>query len=338
MADFVDVQYATTLGGRYQRFSVKHRNPLKVNFRCPLCGDSQKSKLKARGWIVEMPKTGHLHYNCFNCGASEPFGKFIKIADPLLYNDYIAEKYLKDAKGETTSVDEKAKTARPVFPKNPLSKIKKISQLAHDHPVKKYIEKRQIPTDQHYRLYYAPKFMTWINELIPGKFQNVTKDEPRLVIPLFDKNSRVFGVSARGFSPTGLRYITIMFYDKPKVFGLDKVDFSKPYYITEGAIDAMFLSNSIAMVGGDANMSSLENIENAVFVHDAEPRNLQICNRMDKLLRAGNKVCIWPSSVPAKDINDMHLLGMKDIERTIKQNSFKGLEGQLRLREWKKCG
>jgi hypothetical protein len=287
-----------------------------------------------------MPKSGHLHFNCFNCGASEPFGKFIKIADPLLYNDYIAEKYLKNVKGEddTAKVDERAKTKRPAFKKNPLSEIKKISQLKHDHPVKKYIEKRQIPSDQHYRLYYAPKFMTWINSLIPDKFQNVVRDEPRLVIPLFDKKMRVFGVSARGFTPKGLRYITIMFDDEPKVFGLEKVDFTKPYSVTEGALDAMFLSNSLAMVGGDANMTVLENIENATFVHDSEPRNLQICNRMDKLLQAGHRVCIWPTNVPAKDINDMHLHGMKDIEQIIKQNSFKGLEGQLRLREWKKCG
>jgi transcription elongation factor Elf1 len=343
MVDFVELQYATSIAGRQQRYQVKNRNPLRINFRCPLCNDSQKSKTKARGWIVEMPKSGNLHYNCFNCGASESLGNFIKIVDPSLYKEFITEKYVNkakesaSAKPDATQNDESFKTDTPKFVKNPLSKIKKVSQLKHDHPVKVYIDKRRIPTNQHYRLYYAPKFMSWINEIIPGKFANVSKDEPRLVMPLIDKDGVVFGVSARGFNPTGLRYITIMFQDRPKIFGLDVVDFRKTYFVVEGAIDSVFLSNSVAMVGADTAMDGLENLENAIFVHDAEPRNLQICDRMDKLLRAGRKVCVWPANVPGKDINEMHLAGMQNIESVIRANSYSGLEGQLRFRNWRKC-
>ena len=148
----------------------------------------------------------------------------------------------------------------------------------------------------------------------------------------------MFGLSARSFDPNGMRYITIMFDERPKIFGLDKVDFTKPYFIVEGAIDSMFLSNAIAMAGADANTSDLEHIENAIFVHDAEPRNAEICKRMERLLRNGHKVCIWPNSVPAKDINDMYLLGMQDIEKVIMENAVSGLSGQLRLQTWKKCG
>lgn len=336
MSSYVDVQYASLVGGQLQRFVIKHRNPFKANFRCPICGDSQKSKSKTRAWIIESPKTGAFHYHCFNCGASQGFSSFLKSNYPLLYGEYIAEKYVKSAT-DGPSVDEQAKTQKPVFNKNPLAKIKKISQLKHDHPVKQYIDKRQIPTSQHYRLYYAPKFMTWIDELIPNKFADLKKDEPRLVMPLINKSGKVFGVSARGFNPTGLRYITIMFDDVPKIFGLDKVDFTKKYLVTEGALDSLFLSNAIAMVGADTNMSGLENLENAIFVHDAEPRNLQICDRMEKLLRGGHKVCIWPSNVLGKDINEMYLNGMQNIEKTILENTFSGLEGQLRLRSWKRC-
>lgn len=338
MTNFVDVQYATLLAGRFPMFRVKHRNPLKINFRCPICNDSQKSKTKARGWIVEIPKTEHLHYNCFNCGVSQSFASFAKTIDPNLYNEYVAERYLQQNKSDDgSSIDEKAKTEKPVFNKNPLSKLKKISQLSHDHPAKKYIEQRQIPPDQHYRIYYSPKFMTWINTLIPNKFENIKKDEPRLVIPLFDRKGKVFGVSARGFNPNGLRYITIMFEDRPKLFGLDKVNFNKTYIVTEGAIDSMFLSNSVAMVGADARLDGLTNVEKAIFCMDAEPRNAQICKRMEKLLNLGHKVCIWPPDVPAKDINEMHLNGMKNIEQTIRENTYSGLQGLLKYREWKKC-
>jgi hypothetical protein len=127
-----------------------------------------------------------------------------------------------------------------------------------------------------------------------------------------------------------------MFQEVPKIFGLDKVNFDKPYVVAEGAIDSLFLNNAIAMAGADGNVSGLKNLENATFVFDAEPRNLEIIKRMEKLMRKGYKVCIWPHSVPGKDINEMWLKGMRDIEKTIKENTFSGLEGQLRLASWRR--
>jgi transcription elongation factor Elf1 len=331
MVDYVDMQYITMLSGRYQRFSIKHRNPLKCNFRCPICNDSQKSTSKARGWIIENQKTSSLFYNCFNCGASFSFRQFLKQQDPSLYNDYVAEKFLN---GDKKPVQSEIKNpAKPVFTKNPLSTIKKISQLKYDHPVKTYINQRQIPTDQHYRLYYAPKFKTWINSLIPDKFPPFKKDEPRLILPFLDENGKCFGVSARGFDPNGLRYISIMFQDVPKIFGLDKVDFNKKYMIVEGALDSLFLSNSIAMAGADGNTTGLHNIENATFVFDAESRNLEITKRIEKLITKGYNVCIWPHGLPGKDINEMVIAGMSpaNIEKLITENTFRGLEAQLKL-------
>jgi transcription elongation factor Elf1 len=334
MTDYVDIKYVNMLSGRLLRFQVKHRNPLKVNFRCPVCNDSKTSEKKARGWITENTKTHTLFYSCFNCGVSHSFQNFLKLQDANLYKDYIAEKFLNNERGPKQQ--EIPNPEKPVFDKNPLKSIKKISQLKPDHPVKEYIEKRQIPSDQHYRIYYAPKFKTWINSIIPDKFASFVKDEPRLILPFFDKNGRCFGVSARGFDPNGLRYITIMFQEVPKIFGLDRVNFDIPYLVVEGAIDSLFLNNAVAMAGADGNADGLKNLENATFVFDAESRNLEITKRMEKLIRKGYKVCIWPHSVLGKDINEMWLNGMRNIEQTIKENTFSGLEGQLRLASWRK--
>jgi transcription elongation factor Elf1 len=334
MVDFVDLQFVNLLAGRFPRFQIKHRNPLKVNFRCNFCGDSQKSQSKARGWIIENPKTTDLFYNCFNCGAAHSFQNFLKLQDPNLYNDYIAEKFLTKTKQPTEQTI--PNPDKPTFDKHPLKTIKKISQLKHDHPVKTYINNRQIPTDQHYRLYYAPKFKTWINSLIPNKFPPFKKDEPRLILPFLDETGKCFGVSARGFDPNGLRYITIMFQDVPKIFGLDKVDFTKRYFVVEGALDSLLLPNAIAMAGADGNVTGLEQLENAIFVFDCEPRNLEITKRMEKLIRKGHNVCIWPSNLPGKDINEMHLAGVKNIDKLIKENTFSGLEASLKLAAWRK--
>lgn len=337
MAEFIDIQYAQMLSGRLERFKITHTNPYKINFRCPICGDSQKSRSKARGWLLE--RDNKFSYYCHNCGASQGFNFFLKTVDPMMYNDYIAEKFVANTtnqEAKTKTVDEtQFKTKTPVFNKDPLKKLKKVSQLSHDHPIKKYITSRQIPPQHHYRMFYAQKFMTWINEIIPNKFDpaKIGKDEPRLVIPFLDENGKVFGVSARGFNPKGIRYITIMFEERPKIFGLDKVNLDHPYYIVEGALDSMFLENAISMNGAEGNGNSAN--ENAIYVFDAEPRNKEIHKRMERVIKNGYKICIWPDSVPGKDINDMHLSGV-NVEKLIEDNTHKGLQAELKFQAWRK--
>lgn len=337
MAEFIDIQYAQMLSGRLEHFKIKHTNPYKINFRCPICGDSTKNRSKARGWLLE--RDNKFSYYCHNCGASQSFNFFLKTVDPLLFNDYITEKFVanthtKDTKEVSTA---QFKSEAVVFNSDPLKKIKKVSQLQHDHPVKRYIVKRQIPSHQHYRLYFAPKFKAWINETIPNKFnpEKIGKDEPRLVIPFLDENGKCFGVSARSFDPnTSLRYISILFDNRPKIFGLDKVNLNEPYYIVEGALDSMFLSNAISMNGAEGNGNSAN--QNAVYVFDAEPRNKEIHARMEKVIKNGHKICIWPVDVPGKDINEMYLNGLKDVEKIIENNTYSGLQAELKFAAWRK--
>lgn len=342
MVDIVDLQHATQLSNRLERFKIKSTNPYKINFRCPFCGDSHKSKIKARGWLLEDPKDRNFHFYCHNCNLSYSFHNFLKAIDPMVYKDYITAKYVDKVKTSNnystpTLVDDSqftTKTTRTFS--DPLKKIKKISQLKYDHPVRQYIDKRRIPHNQHYRLYYVPKFMQWINTIIPDKFPNTSKDHPRLIMPFIDENGKCFGVSGRGFDPNGLRYITIMFEDRPKIFGLDKVDFDKPYKIVEGAIDSLFVDNAVAMAGADGNVSGLKNLDNATFVFDNEPRNKEIHDRMSKIIRGGYSICIWPSNISQKDINDMYLHGITNIDDIITQNTYRGLEANLKLATWRK--
>lgn len=334
MADFIDQQYAMMLSNRLVRFQVKNQQPLKINFRCPLCGDSSKSMKKARGWLTEVKTDHRLHYSCFNCGSSLSFPKFLKTVDPLLAKDYVVDKYLKDKVQRKQETETVLQDAKPNFG-DPLKKIKKLSSLAYDHPVKRYIEQRQIPSHQHYRIYYAPKFNQWINSIIPDKLQNM-KEEPRLVLPFMDEKGNCYGVSGRSFDPhSSLRYITIMFEDRPKIFGMDKIDQTKPFKIVEGPIDSFFLSNAVAMAGADGNAHDL-NVKNATFVFDNEPRNKEVLKQMQGVIDKGNKICIWPSYIKQKDLNDMWLAGNKDLDKLIDENTFVGLMAKAEFASWRK--
>ena len=46
------------------------------HFRCPYCGDSQKNKLKARGYLIHN-KTFFV-YKCHNCEKSTDFSNLLK--------------------------------------------------------------------------------------------------------------------------------------------------------------------------------------------------------------------------------------------------------------------
>jgi len=259
------------------------------------------------------------------------FGNFLKQFDQQLYNEYNQEKYLqKEQKEKEPDI---SKVHIPKFRiYSPLKTLKKISQLEADHPAKKYVMRRKIPPQYHYKLCFCPKFKQWINSIVPGKFNGDAGDEARLIIPFINKEDNCFAVQGRSFKPDGLRYITIMFDDtKPKIFGLDTVDMSKTVYVLEGPIDSMFIDNAIAMAGADVSYD----IPNGVFVYDNEPRNEQIVRRMEKSIDKGYTIVVWPDSLKIKDVNDMVMEGI-DPMSIIKENTFSGLQAKMRLSQWKK--
>jgi hypothetical protein len=56
---------------------------------------------------------------------------------------------------------------------------------------------------------------------------------------------------------------------------------------------------------------------------------------MEKVIKSGFKICIWPSDVPGKDINEMYLAGVNP-EKIIEENTYSGLTAELKLASWRK--
>lgn len=352
---WLEEKYISLLSGRLLRF--KRKSSQLWNFRCPTCGDSETNKSKARGYIYT--KQGKYIFHCHNCGETNSFHKFLKNTDPLLHAEYVKESLLEQGvrKPDEAQLFE-IKMKPPVFLKDnaPLKVLKKISQLNADHPAKQYVVNRKIPTPYHAKLFYCAKFKSWVNTIIPGKFEDTTYDEPRLIIPFINKEGVMFGLQGRSFNPTDkLRYITIMVDEsQPRFYGIDTMDLSKPVYVFEGPIDSMFVPNSIASAGGDAMRElNLLNIDKNPFVvvYDNEPRNPHTIKKIERAIREGYKVCIWPNSVEEKDVNDMVIKRIykhdyvptekitrigNDIKEVIDTCTFAGLEATLNLNNWKK--
>jgi hypothetical protein len=87
------------------------------------------------------------------------------------------------------------------------------------------------------------------------------------------------------------------------------------------------------MAGADL---TLQTDAKLTYVFDNEPRNKQICSRMEKAIDKGYNLVIWPEDVMAKDINDMVLLNIDPV-RIIKENIFSGLAAKARLSQWSKA-
>jgi transcription elongation factor Elf1 len=321
--DFVDVKYINLISSRLQKFK-KVKNNL-YNFRCPICGDSQRNKNKARGYLYQVKN--NTNFKCHNCGVNVSFNNFLKEIDSSIYKQYTFEKFKEGNTGKNFPVKE------PVFRfESPKFKPKlDLPKASENADAKEYLENRNLNPD---KFYYTDKFKSWTNSL-KDVFDDTIKDEPRIIIPLFYQNTLI-GFQGRSLGPSKIKYITVMLDDDaPKIYGLDEVKKDQTVYITEGPFDSTFISNAIALCGADGDISKW-GISNCVWIYDNEPRNAEIHRRIEQCIGKGDKVVIWPSNIKEKDINDMILSGL-DVQSVIELNTYSGLEAKLKFTTWKKC-
>jgi len=320
--NLVDSKYIGLVSSRLLKF--KRVKPNLYNFRCPICGDSQKHKNKARGYLYAVK--ADVNFRCHNCGSSMTFSNFLKKIDPNVHKQYVFERFKKGQTGRGTVVEEpKFNFEAPKFkPKLDLPK-------ASENPIaKRYLEKRKLNPD---KFYYTDKFKAWSNSH-KKTFDSVYYDEPRIIIPLFYQNTLV-GFQGRSLGPSKVKYITVMINDDaPKIYGLDNIRRDAPVFITEGPFDSTFIRNSIAMCGADGDVGKW-GVSTPVWVYDNEPRSKEITTRISNTISSGGSVVIWPSNIYEKDINDMVMAG-HDVQSIVESNIYKGLEATLKFTTWKR--
>jgi predicted RNA-binding Zn-ribbon protein involved in translation (DUF1610 family) len=328
----VDRKYADLLGSRLQKFSVKNNGRV-WNFRCPYCGDSQRDKKKARGYL--FLKKNDIIYKCHNCGVGKSLGNFLKDNAPDLYDEFVMERYKSGLTGKGRNVSNPVFVSkRPKFVSKPTG-LQSISDLNISHPAVRYLQNRELPQDAYKRLYYVDRFQDWVNAQ-KKTFPDSKLDHPRIIIPLIDSGGSWFGFQGRSLNPKDkLRYITVMLDDaKTKIYGQESINPDETVYVTEGPFDSYFLTNAIAMCGSDVDHSSLP-YRNRIWVFDNEPRSREITNKIDRAISEGEKVVIWPTHIEQKDLNDMSLSG-HEVKSIVESNVYSGLQAQVKFSEWKK--
>ena len=317
--DLVDSKFIGLVSSRLLKF--KRVKPNLYNFRCPICGDSQKHRNKARGYLYGIK--ANVNFRCHNCGASMSFNNFLREIDHTLQKQYVMEKF----KDGFAGVKGGSAIEKPVGLKFEEPKFRQkldLPKASENLDAKKYLEDRKLNPD---------KFKAWSNSQ-KQTFDSVKYDEPRIIIPLFYKNTLV-GFQGRSLGPSKVKYITGMINDDaPKIYGLDDIQTRDSVYITEGPFDSTFISNSIAMCGADADVRRW-GVDDPIWIYDNEPRSHEIVKRISNTIDRGEKVVIWPSKINEKDINDMFLAG-HDVQKLVESNVYSGLPGQLQFNTWKR--
>lgn len=336
---WIDVKYANMLSVYVRNWKVKQTNPYLANCACPICGDSKKSKWKARGFIYT--KGNGLFYKCHNCGAGQSLGKLLNFLNPSLYEEYKLERYregLDMGNAAKPHAKPKFNFEAPVFEeKNLLDRLlPNLDSLPCTNPAVVFAEERKIPRAKFKDLYFIDD-VAKIDQLSPKYRDKIKELEPKLLIPFYGIDGTLTGVSCRDLGGNKLRYITIRIDSiNDMIYNIDRIDKTKDIYVTEGPFDSMFLDNACAT--GNADLTTVERYlprEKCILVFDNQPRNKEVMKIMRKAIDRGWRCVVWPDNILEKDINDMVIDGI-DVLEVINRSTCVGLKLKARFNSWSK--
>ena len=338
MSIWIDQKYIGTLSVRLDKF-VRKGN-YNYNFRCPICGDSQTNRNKARGYIYAQK--GGLFYKCHNCAVSISFGNLIKAVDPNLYKEYCLERY-KEGESGRKAHKEHGFVFKPVtFGSNKTDNLKGVltplSKLDNTHEAIVYARSRKIPEDKLKKLYYVDNVQK-LKVFSPDYEDKIVTEEPRIVLPFYDNDDELVGLSCRAIRGEKLRYLVMKIKaDSPMIYNMNGIDTTQTIFVTEGPLDSLFLPNAVA--AGNSNLKVVINHlpkDKLVLIYDNEPRNKEIVREIGEVVGVDVSLVIWPKSYQEKDINDMILSGksQNEILDTINKFTFRGPKALLEFNIWK---
>ena len=332
MSSYIDIKYINEISARLSQF--KKKGDYLFNFRCPHCGDSKKSKTKARAYLYRVKND--MFFKCHNCGEGQSLTNFLKFLDNKKYEQYLLERY----KGSAPSTPQpEFNDFKPKFKEvDILDGLTPVSELKDNHPVKQYVVKRKIPEKYFSKLFLCNKFMAFVNKAKPNTFSHTKGEHPRLIIPFYDINNKVFAFQGRAFGKEQPKYLTVKLDEnKQKVYGLNTVNLQEHIHIVEGPIDSMFVKNCLAAAGADLTLKVEPS--NVTYIFDNEPRNKEIIKRMYDVIEKDYNLVVWPDDMRHKDINDMIVSGMSiaEVQTIISKNTFAKLEALTKISYYKKC-
>lgn len=202
----------------------------KLNFRCPLCGDSHKSLSKKRGFYYLKSAS----FYCFNCSVGMTGLKLLQTLSGCNYDDIKKEYTLKFIKNGWN-------TSKIIFPEQNQNNINLLNIKPMVDPLwkkplsddaKKYLASRMVDKAP----FLKEEFFTYNG--IKGEYILIP-----WVVNGIDAYYQINDYKKHG----NLKYIFPKNSNK-LIYGLDNIDLSWPYIIVfEGVYDSLFVKNAVAV-------------------------------------------------------------------------------------------
>jgi hypothetical protein len=285
-----------------------NQNPTKLNFACPICGDSHNKMTMKRGHL----HLKNLYYVCYNERETDSmfFSKFCKTFNVEIDLDKKMDiyKYLDNNWTYTKKDDFALKNL------DKLLDIEDFVKYIGEHPTyllnfrpiqkgsiqSKYLQDRKI--FNHDSIYEAVYKVTdkWFepvivilnkangDKLLSMQLRNLKKEKTKRIYKFID-----FQECYNMRHPEDpLDEIEAISYNKlSAVFNVLNVDFERPVYIFEGYLDSVFFPNSIALVGLDTDISmfSDENVDIRFVLDNDDPGQRKAKQMIDQ----NHSVFLW---------------------------------------------
>lgn len=331
MTAYIDQKYLAILEPKLDL--PKRKGSGELVARCPVCGDSAKSRYKRRFGI--SVKSDGAVCGCFNCGYSAPFGKFLKDYFPEIYNDYRIEKFKESKQFETRSTQQNTNgKPKTLFQ---TKKLDLVMPIATSKEAISYLDQRGVDADRLDAFLWVPEFKPFLERLNP--IAETTIDGSCMILPLRNQTGTLVGIQSRSMiKEAKLRYETHKIGDNTVIFVPKWINWSEPVIVSEGVFDALSVTNGVAKLSAALDMHNMTKQENNDYIlcYDNEPNNEHIVRRMDNAIKKGMKVFFprWEFN----DLNDAKVAGWsrEDVTDYVKENSYSGARARLIFMDWKK--
>lgn len=274
------------------------------NAECPVCKEGKSAGRSRR--LFYFPNKEYLY--CHNCCRSWRPMDWIKEVSGLSVPEIF--KRNKEKLGNTNSGPKitnkptlEIKKEIPDLPENAID-LTDTQQLSF-YKDNKYV-KLAVEYCKQRRLYTA------VNSC--SKFYISLEDKVhknRLIIPFYDRDRKVVCYQTRALTQNQFpRYLTK--FGEKSIFNINNIDSEIPYvFVFEGPIDSMFIKNGVAMAAIAPTEEQERDLKNLfgyelVYIFDNDKNNPQTKARIEKHIKSGKGVFIWPKELNQyKDFNEV---------------------------------
>lgn len=341
---WLEEAFVLRAGARLTRF--RRTAPSVWTFRCPLCGDSAKSKTKTRAYFY---KTGdHYSFKCFNCTEAMTLRRYLTTQAPDLAEEFRRERqaHLLGSANRRSLVmnTEKSRTVdvhtavnRPQIVNIP--GFSWLADLPEIHPARMYAGLRCLPKSRWDSLGYCTNWKQFVQGLgWPSEGADGT-ERGYLVLLAKDASGAILAAQGRLLDPHPvLRYLKAVAPGQNGVlFGADRLDVTRPVWVVEGPIDSLCLDNAVAVMH-----SGLHTVPDTKWIrlYDNEPHNKQILKGMRQTIDLGAPIVIWPPRYrDVKDVNDLvQRIGWSpaDASTFFSHHVYAGVKARVKFLEWQR--